>query len=128
MQKKDPNSQIQKKNAAKVNQASNLNKLKMERAIMQSDILQDKILKSKNRSKQVQATRKQNWDAINEAANDVKRSRTGTPAQEGETEQEEHDEDAMVEEDKFYSEEEDDGEEFKAQRNAFDLLNDEVEC
>lgn len=85
MLKKDVKSgQVQKKNVAKSNLESNLNKIRMERAIMQSDILQDKILKSKQRSKQVQLTRKQNWDAINQAANEVIRSRSGTPADNGE--------------------------------------------
>ncbi|CAM9010216.1 unnamed protein product [Wickerhamomyces anomalus] len=132
MLKKDVKSgQVQKKNVAKSNLESNLNKLRMERAIMQSDILQDKILKSKQRSKQVQLTRKQNWDAINQAANEVIRSRSGTPADNGETpEQDEQPaEDAMEEEDKFYSDDEEEStSEYKPQRNAFDLLNDEVEA
>lgn len=128
MKKKEPKSQIQKDDARK---ASNLNKLKMEKAIMQNEILQDKILKSKQRSKYVQTSRKQNWDAINQSANEFKVSRSATPQAAGEQQSEENDPDAMDEEEKFYSDdeqEEDDDITFKPQRNAFDLLNDEVEA
>lgn len=127
MKKKEPKTQIQKDEARK---ASNLSKLKMEKAIMQNEILQDKILKSKQRSKYVQTSRKQNWDAINQSVNELKASRSSTP--QGEEQQfEERDPDAMEEEDKFYSDEEQDNSVSHTTvppRNAFDLLNDEVEA
>jgi len=134
MHKKEKDSssaQITKKLTAKQQQqASNLAKQKMERAIMQNEILQDKILKSKQRSKEVQTTRKQNWDMINQSISE--KLKAGTPLNAAEEEQhkqnEMQDEDAM-EEEKFWSDEEEEQDNgYKAPKNAFDLLNDEVEA
>ncbi|CCH44988.1 hypothetical protein BN7_4567 [Wickerhamomyces ciferrii] len=128
MKKKEKPSSITKDlNQKAKDQLTNLNKSKMEKAIMQSDILQDKILKSKQRSKYVQTARKQNWDAINQAAL-AEKARLDQEGKEtkAETPQDE-DEDAMEEEEDFFNEGKQEPQQ-APQRNVFDLLNDEVEC
>lgn len=131
------NKQINKAERTKVSKAkkknnqsvSNLSKEKVERAILLSDKLEGKILKSKKRAKVVQSTRKSNWDAINLKAKEELDviTQTQTQTQGGESVKgggEGQGDDAMDEDDDeedFFNKEEQ-NDKLSMKRNAFELL------
>lgn len=107
---------------------TNLNKDRVERAIYLNHRLEGKIIKSKERAKMVQTTRKSNWDSINDQVSKTALVSTTTTTiitndanKEEEVQEDQEDQDAM--EDDFYE----DVKPQKKQTNAFALL-DEVEC
>ncbi|KAH3685167.1 hypothetical protein WICPIJ_003860 [Wickerhamomyces pijperi] len=118
---------------------TNMNKIKLEKALALTDRLEGKISKSKQRSRMVQTVRKSNWDMVNaEAKSELEQTLLNVTAAELPTNSSNEkdsstneDSTEKMEEDDFYSDKEEEKEQnptvSKSKVNAFALL-DEIEA
>lgn len=107
---------------------TNMNKIKLEKALALTDRLEGKISKSKQRSRMVQTVRKSNWDMVNaEAKSEMEQHQLQGTAAETPAKEETTTEGDNMEDDDFYSDKEEGKPAVKSKVNDFALL-DEIEA